>query len=57
MKRIEMLKCDSCKEKEAEFWSLGGNKLCKKCADELGLVYSERNSIKNFPTYVESKRK
>lgn len=44
--------CDNCNN-EAEYWTLGGGKLCKKCAEELGLIFSKRNAIKNYPTYAE----
>ena len=38
--------CNSCGIREAEYKSLGGHRLCKSCADELGLVCGESNRIK-----------
>lgn len=42
---VQILGCDECRVRKAEYKSLGGSKFCKKCADKLGLVCGESNRI------------
>jgi len=44
---VAVLGCDICGIRKAEYTSRGGSKFCKRCADELGLIYGEGNKIKD----------
>lgn len=50
------MKCDNGCGREAEYFSLGGSRFCKQCADEIGLVCGEKNRIEHFAEYERGKR-